>query len=411
MLAAAKSPRFATLMFGALFIYLVAALFHLPTLFFMASGLMAAPIASYFLAAAGLARVRAERRLPPRLWPDERVEIELRIVNQAPLPKCLLLIDEHLPPGLEPDPAEPPNCVVPMLWGEPFVHRYPITARWRGRQRLAPVTATAVDAFDLLQARSVVGPADEVLVYPRTVDLSADVLTGAEENTSALPRHTAEGIDFRGTREYRPGDDLRRIHWRSTARHGKPVVVEYEEPTAADLFLVLDACAAHVWGDGPDNSFETGVTTVASLVRHELNRAAAVGAYLGSEAPVLLPMTDDRHRLRAFYEALALVEADARRSFGRVLEAAAEVAPRHTRVVVVTPGAAPGGDARETLAGLEALTRRQRNLTCAWLDPRGYPGAAPAGAALGFPAAAKGLGLTVYRIARGEVARGLLRAV
>jgi hypothetical protein len=153
------------------------------------------------------------------------------------------------------------------------------------------------------------------------------------------------------------------------------------------------------------------VTTVASLVRHELNRAAAVGAYLGSEAPVLLPMTDDRHRLRAFYEALALVEADARRSFGRVLGAAAEVAPRHTRVVVVTPGAAPGGDARETLAGLEALTRRQRNLTCAWLDPRGYPGAAPAGAALGFPAAAKGLGLTVYRIARGEVARGLLRAV
>ena len=79
MTAAARSPRLATLMFGALFIYLVAVLFHLPVLFFMSAALVLAPLASYWLAAGGLSQIRAERRLPSRLWPDERVEVELRL--------------------------------------------------------------------------------------------------------------------------------------------------------------------------------------------------------------------------------------------------------------------------------------------------------------------------------------------
>lgn len=407
-LAAARSPRFATLMFGALFIYFVALLFHLPTLFFMASGLLAAPVVSHFIAAGGLSRIRAERRLPPRLWPDERVEVELRVENQAWLPKCLLLLDEHLPDGLEADPDEPPECVVPMLWSEPFTHRYPLTARRRGVYTLPPVVATAVDTFDLLQARAVVGPADEVLVYPRTLELDAGTLLEAAQAGTLRERRLTEGTEFRGTREYRPGDDLRRIHWPSTARQGKPIVIEYEEPTTSDLFIVLDTAPG--WGEGADSTFETGVTLAASLVRHELERDRAVGLYAAARPPIHHPLCDNRQQLIEFMEALALVAETPEAPFGQALAEVAELVPRGARVLAVTAGPRDGST-QALLAGLEGLLRRQLSVAVALLDPRGYPGFSADDAPAVTAEALKARGVGVFAIRRGELARGLLKGV
>ncbi len=48
------------------------------------------------------------------------------------------------------------------------------------------------------------------------------------------------GLDVRGVREWRPGDAVRHVHWRSTARTGRLTVLEYGEPTV-DMFGVLIA--------------------------------------------------------------------------------------------------------------------------------------------------------------------------
>jgi uncharacterized protein (DUF58 family) len=408
MLAARRSPRLVTLMFGALFIYLVALIFHLPTLFFMASCLILAPPVSYWLAAAGLDRVSAERRLPPRLWPDEQREVELRIANHGHLPKALLHIDESLPEGLDGDPLRPPQCVVPMLWSEPFVHRYPLTARCRGRYVLPPPAAHAIDSFDLFAARRPVGPADEIVVYPRVLPLGRETLTGANPVGELPDRRTADGTDFRATREYRPGDELRRIHWPSTARLGKPIVVEYEEPNAANLFLVLDATRAALVGEGKDNTFETAVTVCASLLSHSLDRGSAVGLYVAGQHPTLIEPSDDRGSLLGFLEALALVEADGDGLFGASAVLAAELAPRGARVMLVS--AQPtyrAGAAGELLAAAGQVARRRRGAGWIWLDPRGYRGTPPTAAPESFFSGLAHLGLTVYRVRREQIANGL----
>ena len=465
MLAARRSTRFVTVMFGALFIFLVALLFRLPNLFFMASVLVAAPAVSYVFASMGLRTVRAERRVPARLWPGERSQIELRVVNDAKLPKALLLIDEELPAGLEGQDDQPPNCVVPMLWGEPFSYTYPVTARVRGRYLLPAVQATAVDTFDLFSAHRAVGPADEVIVYPETVVLSADTLTGTKLVAAVADHRTLDGTDFRHTREYRPGDDLRRIHWPSTARLGKPIVVEYEEPTSSNLFIVLDANPDAVLGLDRDTTFETGVTLAASLIRHELEHGSAVGLFVDADPPIMLPLTDDRQALLEFFERLAIVEPNATRPFGETLLAAGELAPSGTRLFAISAApwparqavapadaAADDGPTRGdrlkrflyelfigpvpveevvvepvmeafeqgrqpaegggVLAALSELARRRRAVSFAYLDPRGYRGVpADVVPAMGFVGSVKSTGASAFVIGRGAIVGGLRHTV
>ncbi|NUQ00449.1 MAG: DUF58 domain-containing protein [Armatimonadetes bacterium] len=401
MLSVSRSPRFTTLLFGALFIYFVAVLFSLPSLFFMAAALVIAPAVSYLLAALGLREIRGERRIPSRLWPDEKVEVEIRLENRALLPKCLLRIDEDLPDGLGGDEASPPGCVVPMLWGDLTTCGYPLIARYRGRYRLAPLVATAVDTFDLFRARRQIGPSNEIVVYPRRVPLSIHALHAPTlDGMIRRSRPVASGVDFRGTREYQPGDDLRRIHWRSTARRGRPIVVEFEEPATTDLFIVLDVSPTAAQGEGRENTFETAVTVAASVIEYELEHGNAVGLYLDGPEPTHLALTRERHELLRFLEALALVEADAPRPLAETIARAGELVP-HTAVVFLVSTDASAA----TAAAVTELTR-QHAVAYGWIDPWGHPGA-PESDAAGFLARLKSAGVAVFAIRRDDIAAGL----
>jgi uncharacterized protein (DUF58 family) len=73
------------------------------------------------------------------------------------------------------------------------------------------------------------------------------------------------GEDDAATREYRHGDDLRRVHWRSTAHVGELMVRREEQPWESHATIVLDTRRAGHLGDGPSSSFEWGVTAAASV--------------------------------------------------------------------------------------------------------------------------------------------------
>jgi uncharacterized protein (DUF58 family) len=81
------------------------------------------------------------------------------------------------------------------------------------------------------------------LVLPRFASLSDRREARELEASTAAPRAGA-GSEMFGIREYRPGDSLRRIHWRSTARHGDLVVREYEPPGMRTLAIFLDPAPA-----------------------------------------------------------------------------------------------------------------------------------------------------------------------
>lgn len=78
----------------------------------------------------------------------------------------------------------------------------------------------------------------------------------------SLAQHVGEAEEFRSLRDYRPGDPLRSIHWRSFARLGTPVVREFQEEFFARHTLVLDTAAAYAFAP----AFETAVSMAAWLV-------------------------------------------------------------------------------------------------------------------------------------------------
>ena len=82
---------------------------------------------------------------------------------------------------------------------------------------------------------------------------------------SRLRAAATSGEDDLGTREYRHGDDLRRIHWRSTARAGELMVRREEQPWQANALLVLDNRLHAHHGDGPGSSFEYACSAAASV--------------------------------------------------------------------------------------------------------------------------------------------------
>lgn len=78
----------------------------------------------------------------------------------------------------------------------------------------------------------------------------------------SLALHVGEAEEFRSLRDYRPGDPLRTIHWRSFARTGKPLVREYQEEFFSRHALVLDTAGGQAFGA----TFETAVSLAAGLV-------------------------------------------------------------------------------------------------------------------------------------------------
>ncbi|MTV24889.1 DUF58 domain-containing protein [Nitriliruptoraceae bacterium ZYF776] len=112
----------------------------------------------------------------------------------------------------------------------------------RGRHEVAPLVLRRADPFDLVRAEQRHGRADELLVLPRVLpfralhDTRRRSLEGVADDTT--PNGT---MTFHQMREYVPGDDVRRIHWPSTARvaHTGTLVVRQDVDDAQPFVVVL----------------------------------------------------------------------------------------------------------------------------------------------------------------------------
>lgn len=136
---------------------------------------------------------------------------------------------EHVLPILPPNgTVEIPSTITPLR---------------RGYLRLTEVMVGRTDPFGLFKAFVPVPAPQSVLVLPRRYPVPALQLPGSrryQHGGIALASSAGDSEEFVSLREYRPGDPLRRIHWRSWARAGKPIVKEYQDEFFVRHALVLD---------------------------------------------------------------------------------------------------------------------------------------------------------------------------
>jgi len=152
----------------------------------------------------------------------------------------------------------------PLPPGDAGEVRVEFTPRRRGRLELTSVTIARPDPFGLVNALWTIPLPQSLLVLPKRYPMPAIGLPGTrkyQRGGVALAQSVGESEEFVSLRDYRPGDPLRRIHWKSLARVGKPVVKEYQDEFFVRYALVLDTFT----DDAGSERFEEAVSVAASI--------------------------------------------------------------------------------------------------------------------------------------------------
>lgn len=151
----------------------------------------------------------------------------------------------------------------------------------RGLYPIGPFVVEYEDPFGMVDAVLAVGEADRLIVVPDVVELpvGGPALADGEGTAQLVQRRVTGNDDDLTTREYRPGDALRRVHWRASARHGELMVRQEEHRSHPDARILVDTRLGGYPDAVPDpgetwsptahsESFEWVVRMTASLGTH-----------------------------------------------------------------------------------------------------------------------------------------------
>jgi uncharacterized protein (DUF58 family) len=199
-----------------------------------------------------------------------------------------------------------------------------------GATPAAPVGARALDPLGLAEFARTAPGTDRLLVLPRVVALRGvpPALGTAEGAHGAGAAGAGQGRADVLVRPYRTGDELRRVHWRSTARHGELMVRLEERPWRGGVTVLLDRRARAHRGHGAGASLEWAVSFVASAWVHLIERGEPVEVVTddGDRLPAVSASGGAAHGPDALLDALATLRPSARTDLdGPALPASGDV--------------------------------------------------------------------------------------
>jgi uncharacterized protein (DUF58 family) len=186
---------------------------------------------------------------------------------------------------------------VPLLRLRPHrdtVVAYPVPTRRRGVVPVGPLRVSRSDPLGLVEVARTHGATAQVWVHPRTHPLAA-VPAGITRSLDGRVDRVPHGsITFATLREYVVGDELRHVHWRTSARVGELMVREHLDTSLPRTVVVLDNRAASWTGESFESACEAAASVIAAAVREDLpvtlhlvcGEAAVAAASRGGAMPL-----------------------------------------------------------------------------------------------------------------------------
>jgi uncharacterized protein (DUF58 family) len=302
----------------------------IPFLLFLGAGLLFRPPAPRLHAVRELETTRAAQ--------DQPVRVRLTVTNDGEPLEEIHLRDLQ-PAGLQ--CSEGASEVVTSLGtGDTIELHYTVQAR-RGLYSLGGVEVTASDRLGLFRQRALVPGVDQLFVLPDVVKL---------RRIDIRPRHTrvysglipvrqgGAGIEFHGVRQYQPGDPLRWINARASARHTQSLYVnEFEQERVADVGLILDGRRRTDVRSSKGSLFEHSVTATAALADAFLRGGNRVGlAIYSSAVEWTFPGYGNLQRERILH-ALARAQIGDRPAFEGLELLPTQLFPGRSQIVLISP--------------------------------------------------------------------------
>lgn len=317
-----------------------------------------------------------------RAFVGETIDLDVAVTNRKLLPVSWLRITDRVPTGLPLQGIEVLASNVPTVgrirlvfalrWYERVQRRYRIHCAQRGFFPFGPVELEAGDIFGLFSRTLRIPNRQWFIVYPKVESLTDLGLPPKEPfgPAKAVRQLFDDPLRTVGVRDYHPEDDLRRVHWKATARRQALQSRVYEPSTAHNLVILLNvATLAKHWQGYIPERMERIVSVAASIAVYASEQRWPVGILTNGVLPEsdqgvkVLPGRSPA-QLTRIMEALAAVSPIATKQIEELIRQESPKLPWGSTLVVIT--AMVTEPLKATLAGLHASGRR---LTLVSLEP------------------------------------------
>ena len=336
--------------------------------------LICLPLFSALTARRARYQLRCARTIAPsRVAPGQPAKVTVRLENVSRISTGLLLAEETIPYSLG---ARPRYVVNGIERSGAREVSYQLRSDVRGKFSVGPMRIRIADVFGLVELTANFASQNTLTVTPKVVPLTSASVNGSwsSDGDGRTRMTAAAGDDDVIPRAYRNGDELRRVHWRSTARYGELMVRREEQRWQDKAVLILDSRRSAHTGGGPSSSFEFAVSAAASVGVH-LARQGLDGHLLTDGGPLAgSAMFED-----VLLDALSVVNQSRNHDFARMTAALTTI---EGGLLVLIAGRLSGDQARE----IAAARREGRQgialllATSTWASQPGRGGERPAGA-------------------------------
>jgi uncharacterized protein (DUF58 family) len=330
-------------------VLLLAGLNQQLNLILLVSGLAAGPlVASVVMSAAMLRRIRASRRVAPYVFEGDVLTIDYTLENERRHSAALALIvaddlapADRLRSGAGNLPA--PRAFfarVPGLGRERI--RWQGNSPTRGRYQFRTIEIATRSPFGLCERRVTFDDPAPLLVYPQVGQLSRrwHLMQRQALETRRGQRHdrSAQQQEYHGLRDYRAGDSPRWIHWRTSARVGKPMIKEFEQQNEQDVAILLDPWLPRTkispeQREAVELAIRFAATVCLETCRHQGHRIL-----LGWTGPIpgVCQGPASVKLLHELLEQLAVMKSTSEASLSALLDALPPATLRESVLVIVT---------------------------------------------------------------------------
>ncbi len=250
-------------------------------------------------AARSLERVELERYLPEtRAFPGEELRLTYRLTNSKLIPVPRIEMRDHLPELLSPEELHLPPSSAPnsrlythsthLGWYERASWSLDLQCPERGYYRLGPARLRSGDGFGIFSDERDEQNIEGIVVYPQTVPMEDLGLPAARPlgEIRGKERMFEDPMRFAGLRDYQPGDSLRRIDWKATARRGELQSRVYEPSSTHHIIVALNVdTLEHSWYGYIPELLESSIVVAASVARWAYDNRQAVGVLANGGLP------------------------------------------------------------------------------------------------------------------------------
>ncbi len=263
---------------------------------------------------------------PVRLRVGTPARVDLRLVNQAKRATPVLRLRDEVE-----GTRAATLMLAPIASASDATVAYRLPTRRRGHLDIGPLDLTFEDPFGLTRSVIQASRAITLTVHAELIELEAlQAVAGRDPTADQQKRRTlaSSGDEFFALRPYVNGDDLRRVHWRASARTGDLVVKQEEQPRTGRVTVLLDRQRLNY----PDESFERGVSAALSCL-HAAWRSDDSLRFATSGTSRFADIRS-RGELDAIDEQLALIDATDQASLITSIDEIGKVGHGGTLVVV-----------------------------------------------------------------------------